>query len=373
MSTRSLIPDSPVAKTRAVTRVSDLLLQRKCACASSGPESKCEECEKKKFQCRTTGNGPSSTAAPQSSQHPEPRSGHDFSKLRVQSTAEQESLSSSSPARRSGQASGPGSIEEKVARLKDHYFLCPPTADTLTNVSKGGGDGGTLGFTKIDQSSSLICAPKFDIDAKAGTCSFKPVATNLSLTSKFSSPTPESITSDVMQIDGCPKPVPIFGKLTQDISDLAKQGEQEHCDDLTISFNQTLKPCTAAVNQLAGHVFKGKTEDECFKALTSSLGFDPINCSLEFADLTKKDDERDNQGMHDFDPVLISKDCTKIVIGYKKSAKNKIGDPGVAPAKFIPAASKCGKAAPAATSTSTAPPGGSATTAPPPKKDQGGK
>jgi len=260
-----------------------------------------------------------------------------------------------------------------VTSLKNHHFLCPPTPDTLTNVSKGGGGGGTLGFTKIDQASNLICAPKFDIDAKAGTCSFKPVATSLSLTSKFSSPTPEAITADAIQVDGCPKPVPIFGKITQGISDLAKQGEQEHCDDLTISFNQTLKPCTTAVNKLAGTVFKGKNEDECFKALIASLGFDPISCSEEFADLTKKDDERDNKGMHDFDPDLISKDCTKVVIGYKKSATNKIGDAGVAPAKFIPPASKCGKAAPAPAPTSTAPPGGSVKPAPPPKKDQGGK
>ena len=220
--------------------------------------------------------------------------------------------------------------------------------------------------------TDLKCYPKFDIDAKAGTGTFKPVAPSLSLTSKFADVTTESLTSDSLTVPGCgDKPVPIYGKITKDISELVKQGEQEHCDDLTISFNQTLKPCAAAVNKYAGQPFKGKTEDDCFKALTTKLGFDPISCTEEFLDLTQKDDERDSKGMHDFDPVLISKDCTKIVIGYKKSATNKIGDAAVAPSKFIPASSKCGKAATTTPAPkSPAPPGGSGT--PAPKKDAGG-
>jgi hypothetical protein len=161
------------------------------------------------------------------------------------------------------------------------------------------------------------------------------------------------------------------------VSDLVKQGEQEHCDDLTISFNQTLKPCAAEVNKYAGQPFPGKTEEECLKALTTKLGFNPISCNEEFFDLTKKDDERDSTGMHDFDPVLISKDCTKIVTGYKKSPTNKIGDAAVAPSKFIPASSKCAKAAAAPTPKSPTQPGGSGTPTPPtpptPKKDESKK
>lgn len=245
----------------------EMRLQRKCACGSSSHESECAECKKKKFQCRASGNAPCSAAAPQtesqSHSHSEPRFGHDFSKVRVQSDAEGERLRSVPSRRTAGSAAGSGSIEERITRLKKHNFLCPPTADTLTNISKAAGGGGTLGLTKIDQASNLMCAPKFDIDAKAGTCSFKAVAPSLLLTSKFPSVTPEALTSDSLPVPGCgEKPVPIFGKITQDVSDLAKQGEQEHCDDLTLSFNQTLKPCAAEVNKYAGHVFKGKTEDD---------------------------------------------------------------------------------------------------------------
>jgi hypothetical protein len=250
-----------------------------------------------------------------------------------------------------------GSLTEKIARLKDHEFLCPPVADTLTNISKLTGGGGTLGSTKIDKSSVLECYPKtYDFDQKSGTCSFKPVTPNLSITSKFTAETPEALTADSMPVPGCgDKPVPIYGKVTKAISDLVRAGEQEHCDDLTISFNQTLKPCAAEVNKFAGKSLPGKNTDECFKSLRASLGFDPIDCSQNFVDLTAKDDERDSTGMHDFDPDLISKDCKKIVIGYKKSATNKVGDPSVAPSKFIPAATKCAKTAPAA-KPSTPPP-----------------
>jgi hypothetical protein len=305
-----------------------------------------------------------------------PRFGHDFSRVRVRSEAEGESLRSApAPRGACGPAAGSGGILERIAHLKEHRFLCPPVADSLTNIAKVTGGGGTLGYTKIDKSSELKCFPRFDIDAKAGTGTFKPVTPSLSITSKFSSMTQESLTADSLQVSGCgDKPVPIYGKITKDVSDLVKQGEQEHCDDLTISFNQTLKPCAAEVNKYAGHPFRGKTEDECFKALTTSLGFDPISCTEEFLDLTKKDDERDSTGMHDFDPVLISKSCTKIVTGYKKSSTNKIGDAGVAPSKFIPASSKCAKAAAAPTPKSPTPPSGSGTPTPPaPKKDTGGK
>jgi hypothetical protein len=299
------------------------------------------------------------------------RFGHDFSRVRVQSEAEGESLRAASARGVSGgPAAGSGGILERIEHLKEHRFLCPPTADSLTNISNVTGGGGTLGYTKIDKSSDLKGYPKFDLDAKAGTGTFKPIAPSLSLTSKFAAVTNESLTADSLPVPGCgEKPVPIFGKITKDISDLVKQGEQEHCDDLTISFNQTLKPCAAAVNKYAGHQFKGKTEDDCFKALTTELGFDPISCTEEFLDLTKKDDERDSKGMHDFDPVLISKDCTKIVTGYKKSATNKIGDAAVAPSKFIPASSKCGKAAATPAPKPSAPPTGSGT--PAPKKDAG--
>jgi len=105
------------------------------------------------------------------------------------------------------------------------------------------------------------------------------------------------------------------------------------------------------------------------------VGFDPFDCTKEFVTLSNKTGERDTKGFHDFDPDLISKTCTKIVVGNKKSAANKIGDKSVAPATFIPAATKCPSAAATAPPSSApapkAPPSGSAPAPAPSPKGTG--
>ncbi len=61
----------------------------------------------------------------------------------------------------------------------------------------------------------------------------------------------------------------------------------------------------------------------------------------EFLKMAKKTDDRDTNGWHTFDPILISKNCNKIVVVFEESKKtNKIGDPAVAPDKYIPDADK---------------------------------
>ena len=234
-------------------------------------------------------------------------------------------------------------LGEKPARplAPPSASTCRPIPDSLINVA-GKAGAGTLGFTKIDKSSLLICAPKFDLDPGSGTCTFKSVPISFSATSKFARAEVEVPTGPTMALPECSgKDVPIFTTITPDISALARAAEQEHCEDLRLAIWQTLEPCAAAVNKLAGQKFAGKTEDECYKTLVAKLGFDPIECTREFIHLSQKTDERDAKGFHDFDPVLISKSCDKIVVGNKKSSTNKIGDPGVAPSKLIPAATKC--------------------------------
>jgi len=54
------------------------------------------------------------------------------------------------------------------------------------------------------------------------------------------------------------KQVPIFMQITKATSDLARDGEKEHCDDLNISFAQTIAPCAVEVNKLAGQKLPGK-------------------------------------------------------------------------------------------------------------------
>ncbi|VVB90920.1 Uncharacterised protein [uncultured archaeon] len=243
------------------------------------------------------------------------------------------------PSYTSGKLSEREGMEKAIESLKSKVFRCPPAPDSAANTA-GIAGAGTLGFHKIDKSSKLLCAPNFDVDK--GFCTFKPVVVNLSMTSKFAKVEPPASLGQTMKLPGCgTKDVPVFAEITPDISMLVQKGEQEHCDDLNLAFTQTLVPCANALNKMAGQKLTGKNENECFKTLIARLGFDPLNCSQEFADLSLKSMERDDRGFHDFDPVLISKTCDKIIVGYKKSATNKIGDPGVAPGKFIPAATKC--------------------------------
>jgi hypothetical protein len=335
-------------------------LQRKCAC---GQQSSDESQKKQKQSQADMGKEQAARTEEQKifRAAAQPKNfGHDFGRVQVRSELEHANPgATASP----GQpfASQRSSLESSADDVKKQVFHCPPAGDSITKVSAATGGGGTLGFTKIDRASQLICSPRFDVDAKAGFCTFKPVTVSLSLTSKFSNPGPAAATSDTLKLPECGnKDVPIFTEITPAISALAQQGEQEHCDDLTISFNQTLLPCSTELNKFAGQKIPGKSDDECFKSLKAKMGFDPDACTLEFADLTKKDNERDDKGFHDFDPVLISKDCNKIVSGNKKSATNKIGDPSVAPSKFIPASTKCPKAAappPPATTSSSGSPG----------------
>lgn len=341
---------------------------RRCGCATNGSSATdCQECNEK--QGRSPSPYSSVGAATRRLLAEPTGQGHDFSRVRVHSPMEQASATGN---REPGDVRSLAQLEKHSDTVKERPFFCPPVADSITAISAAAKGGGTLGFTKIDQASQLICSPRFTVDTKAGNCTFQPVAVSLSLTSKFAKAGAAAPTSDSLKLPECGnKDVPIYMEITPAISTLAQQGEQEHCDDLTISFNQTLLPCSTALNKFAGQKIPGKSDADCFQALKAKLGFDPDQCTLEFVDLTKKDDERDSKGFHDFDPVVISKDCTKIVIGNKKASTNKIGDPSVAPAKLIPASAKCPKAAPASPTTTTTAPtssGSGGVPNPPPKE-----
>ncbi|HMD96342.1 MAG TPA: DUF4157 domain-containing protein [Terriglobia bacterium] len=246
-------------------------------------------------------------------------------------------------------ANGTGSLKEKTEALKGKEYHCPPASGTLFDIETAGG-AGTLGLTKIDKAASkLICAPTFVVNPTAGTCTVKALPVSLSMISKFAPANAKSPTSRTRAVPNCAKSVPVFVNVTSANEALIKAGEQEHCDDHTRAFNLTLKPCSAALNKLDGTDVPGKNEDQCYAAVVAKLGFDPIDCTKEFVALVSKTQDRDDQGMHTFDETQVSANCTEVIDQIQKSSTNKIGDPSVAPAAFIPAATKCG-------TTSTSPP-----------------
>ena len=237
-------------------------------------------------------------------------------------------------------------LKHEVGFLKDKKFTCPPVKDSYSNIKSATGEEGLLGYTKIDKSSKLLCAP-IVVSGKGATCTFKKISVSLSITSKYAK-AQEFSSGLKMKLPNCGrKDIPIYFRITKGIEKSAKAGEKEHCDDLGLAFNRTIKPCASELNKFAGTVFTGKNDVECHKKLVLKLGFDPFKCTDEFLKMAKKTDDRDTNGWHTFDTILISKNCNKIVAGFEKSKKtNKIGDPAVAPNKYIPAATKCARKRP---------------------------
>jgi len=236
---------------------------------------------------------------------------------------------------------------------------CQPTPESYAVVRDEGQMEGTLGLTKLDPASSLICAPDQIVPgtgASAGTCTFTARPLSLAFISKYVRPG-DHPTGLSRQVPGCQGDVPIVFRISDEISGLAKQGEQEHCADLKTAFDRTLKPCGEAMNRLVGTPLAGQGVDPCFADLVQKLGFDPINCTREFLRLQKATDQRDERDWHTFDPVLISSSCEQVVFGMAKASQNKIGDQSVASDVLVPQATGCSAtASPAPTSPAPSPP-----------------
>jgi hypothetical protein len=230
---------------------------------------------------------------------------------------------------------------EPEQSLTEENAGCSPVAESISNLTGAG--PGTLGTTKIDQSSQLICAPAgFTFNGQAGTCTYTTFPISLKINAKYAKVETEANTGETMNLPECNnQAVPVLMTITQPISQLARAGELEHCADLTTAFNRTLVPCAAELKKYEGQPLTGANDDECYRSLVAKVGFDPINCTKEFLAMSKLTEERDSKNWHSFDPVLNSKNCTKIVVGNKKSASNRVNDPSVAPSTYIPAATKC--------------------------------
>ena len=237
------------------------------------------------------------------------------------------------------------SSKRGINNLKKKKFFCPPVSDSYANIGLKG--EGTIGLTSIDKSSDLMCVPQFTINAKAGHGTLKKLKVSLKMNSKFSKQETEAPLGLSLDVPGCKAQAPAFVNISKDISQLAQVGEQEHCDDVNLAFKQTLLPCSIELNKFAGQKFAGKTFEDCYKSLVTKIGFDPIDCSEEFLNLSNKTEERDTQGLHDFDFKVISKDCNKVVTEFVKAKTNKVGDKSVAPDKWIPSSMKCAKPQPA--------------------------
>jgi hypothetical protein len=134
--------------------------------------------------------------------------------------------------------------------------------------------------------------------------------------------------------------LPIYAKISKKLSQLAKQAEQEHCNDFGYAFDQTVGKWAIKVNKLAasGKVYGPVASREKCKALIEKdLGATLTSRLKAFAVLAAKTDIRDQKGYHSFtldfnSDVEIRDKCTKLVVGVSKTASTKIG---VVPSKEI--------------------------------------
>jgi hypothetical protein len=229
---------------------------------------------------------------------------------------------------------------------------CEPTPAPYATIRGEGAPEGTLGFTKLDPSSQLICAPDITPGGASGTCAFRPKPVRLAFISKYTyaGDHPTTMTRPVPKCGN----VPVVFRVSEEVAAKAKQAEQEHCGDLQLAFDRTLKPCSEALARLTGTPLAGANSEACFADFVSKLGFDPLSCTEEFIALSAASDERDTRDWHTFDSYVISTDCRQVILGFTPTRQTKIGT--VAPEALVPQATKCGTAAPAPQAAPNAPP-----------------
>jgi len=298
-----------VGQMQSPSPVATPVLQRKCACGGSGGSGgECTECAQKRSDAD-----------------------HEDT-LRVQALVMGPHSRPSSHIRGEYKcgcvshhnANHLGSLEDKTEALTNKEYHCPPAAGTLFDIEAAAG-AGTLGLTRIDKASSqLMCLPKFIVNSTAGTCTVKVPPVSLSMISKSAPANPKSATTRTRIVPNCANAVPVFVNVTSANEALIKAGEQEHCDDHTRAFNLTLKPCSDALKKLDGTDVPGKSDSDCYAAVVAKLGFDPIDCTLEFVTLANKTQERDDKGMHTFDETQASANCTEVIDNFQKSSMTSV-------------------------------------------------
>jgi hypothetical protein len=236
---------------------------------------------------------------------------------------------------------------------------CEPTGASLSAVTEGAPFAETevtLGYTRVDTAASqLQCRPQFAAGSTPGTCSFTPMPLRLNVISRYvkagNYPHPQRRTMP----SHCGE-LPIVFEITDPIADLAKQGEQEHCADIKLAFDRTLRPCSEALTRLAGTATAGRNPDECFADLVRKLGFNPAACTREFLQLRDASAQRDVKKWHTFEPYRISANCdTGALYRYRPARSNRIEE-HLPSSAVVPDAPACSGPAPAPASPPAAAP-----------------
>ncbi len=148
---------------------------------------------------------------------------------------------------------------------------------------------------------------------------------------------PRKVTAHGPKCGASGKQVPFFSKVDSTISGLAKQAEQEHCDDYKHAFNLSYGKWAGIINAIAGTAFgpgSRKTVEGQITAALNAKGNKSRNDWIREAGRLKTLSLQRDQGDHsmkpDGDPKGVDAECTKVEATSVKGTNTKIPGPSTA-------------------------------------------
>ncbi|MFZ7127164.1 MAG: hypothetical protein ACOWWM_13505 [Desulfobacterales bacterium] len=249
---------------------------------------------------------------------------------------------------------GPLPSASGVIRLRYENFLataCTPSATDIKGVQdfaqKAAGAApppGSFGagFTSPQLQYQPTELPiKTRKSAKGLTCRPESVSPSVTTESRYVKPGTHpvpgltvEVPADICKKKGKDLTLPLYAKISEDISKLAGQAEEEHCADFGYAFEQTVGRWGAEVNKLAkaNKSYGPAAGEEACRALVRKDLSKTLSQRLQdLASLAPKTDLRDQKGYHSFvldwdAGVSVEDECTKVVVPVKKGPKLKVGE-----------------------------------------------
>jgi hypothetical protein len=125
-----------------------------------------------------------------------------------------------------------------------------------------------------------------------------------------------------------------YWRITRQMSDRIRQGEQEHLDDARRAFDLTVGAVAAAINSLVGRQFgpaesplaaEALAEDALRRALPATLSTEPRNWVKVLDRLLLQTKKRDTEGWHSLTYNPLSQEGNRVIREVTTTGKTRIG------------------------------------------------
>lgn len=148
---------------------------------------------------------------------------------------------------------------------------------------------------------------------------------------------PRKVTAHGPKCGASGKQVPFFSKVDSTISGLAKQAEQEHCDDYKHAFDLSYGKWAGIINAIAGKPFGPGSRQNVERQIAAALNAkgnksrnDWIREAVRLKTLSLQRDQGDHSMKPDGDPKGVDAECTKVEATSVKGPNTKIPGPSTA-------------------------------------------